>query len=73
MDMPRLSVQTLQDHAQSFGGSLVQTYIEPNNSKHLWKCRENHIFLAKKFKKSWCPDCGDAKKGQYKKLTLQDL
>jgi len=68
----KLTIEEMQKIAKERGGECLSDKYKDENTKLLWKCAEQHTWLAKpskiKHNESWCPKCvGKAK------YTMEEL
>lgn len=72
----KLTIEEMHQLAQKFKGRcLSDTYINAH-TKLVWECSEGHQWLTTPNKIQqgrWCPVCGIAKRGDAKRLSIEDM
>lgn len=73
---PKLTLEIMQQVAEKCGGKCLSTEYIDSKTKLEWQCREGHIWKAEYHqirKGSWCPECYHMRRGDHRKLDLDEM
>jgi len=76
MGRPSLTIQDMQKTAQDRGGRCLSKRYFGSSKKLLWECLRGHRWKAQPEQVrhgSWCPACGNGKKGEGRRLSIQEM
>ena len=74
--MRKLTLKEMQDTALARGGKCLSKKYVNSRTKLRWRCKEGHIWEAYPAaikQGSWCLTCGNAKMGERRKLTIEEM
>jgi hypothetical protein len=69
-------IGTLCQIAHERGGKCLSKKYINNRTKLFWECAEGHQWEALPMKVSngsWCPTCFDRRRGDFRKLTIEEM
>ncbi len=75
----KITLEDCKQFAIGKNGKCLSIEYKNNKTKMKWKCSENHEWEARfhdikngKDQGTWCPTCGNLKKGLSRRLTIED-